>query len=246
MNASTEQPIANMVSRPDGPSTQGRMRRLLLRGVIATATLLTVSSVVVVLLHLPFGRRWLMRIGGCPVGNTDPAVIERARAAAVLTSRGARLAPSRTGWGFELGSMTVQDTEAWAKRFAITCEHQREDTWLQCANVPAKALGDSAALDELNFSFSPTTKRLVALTGSRFRMSGVAAHEFISQRASDLESAFGAAQAPIGNLDGLLSGGPATVTVAYRFRDLAVDLTAQQIAGRGVASFESYQAVPEP
>ena len=210
----------------------------------AAVTVATLTALVG-LMHAPFARSFLMKVGGCPVGNEDAHAIEHARSVAVKINRGDTVAPNREAFGFALGNATLEDIEIWRKKYDISCENKRKDSWVQCTQVSAAATGAGHVTDELNFSFHPDTKTLTSVTAYRFKLPGDEAMRHVAGVRSGLEQRFGVPTKAAGSAESLADHDGATATLNYRFRDLAIDVTGTRIPGRGVAVTESYQSVAD-
>src|SRR5450432_3784490 len=109
---------------------------------LAAAAIVSLATVGIGLLHLPWARSWLQRAGGCPVGRLNPAQIEAAQARAFRTLRGTGIARSRPALGFTLERTTLADVQQWARERGLSCEVSRDGALLVCPAVPAPA-GDS-------------------------------------------------------------------------------------------------------
>ena len=118
--ASPMSPSSIVADKPRAPRLAFRVAR----GALVTVATLTA---LIGLMHAPFARSFLMKIGGCPVGNEDAHAIEKARSTALLANRGDTAAPSHEAYGFALGKATLADIEAWEKRNDVACDTKRND-----------------------------------------------------------------------------------------------------------------------
>jgi hypothetical protein len=206
-----------------------RARRIAAAGAAAAAALAAVG-----LLHLPWARPLLARLGGCPASRVSPAQVERAQGRAWASLRGAGAAPGRPALGFALGGTTRGEVEAWARARALSCERLRDGALLRCAGVPAGALG-AAAYDDVSFGFRLRDARLVNVTTLRGDLPAAEAAARLADAAARLSRALGPPQraaAPGAGLDFL----------QYRYVDYLADVTAMSIPGRGHAVREHYMA----
>ena len=194
---------------------------LIVRGTASLA----VVVVGVGLLHMPFAKPLLMTVGGCPVGNVSPAVVEAARNDAVRASRGERQAAARPALGFALDEMTLDRVQAWAKASHVACEEKREGTVFKCLDVPVAAFSGMATgdgtIDDVTFGFSVEGKRLVNLTTLRSNLAPVEASQRIGAIASALEQSLGKPSSAAGawTPESFDATPFATATIAYRFHD---------------------------
>ena len=118
----------------------------------------TLGSLVLLggVLHMPFARGLLMRIGGCPMASeVSPAELDRVHQGALAQDRGEALAPAKPAFGFDLGKTTRADVIAWAAREGARCQKDRGNE-IRCDRVPASAVGTAAegTLASLSFGFN--------------------------------------------------------------------------------------------
>lgn len=96
------------------------------------------------LLHMPFARTLLARIGGCPfpVAEAAPSQAEAdaARVRAARGERGAERAQEKPALGFSLGDSTREDVHAWAARVHARCAHDAVGLGMRCEGVRLDAL----------------------------------------------------------------------------------------------------------
>lgn len=130
---------------------------------------LTVSSLVVVgligVLHMPFARKLLQSVGGCPFPTTDrvltAAEAEQLRTKTLAPSQSLSRASSRPALGFALEQTTREDVLSWAKRQGVRCKADRHGAGLTCSAVQASMLpapGPSSLSGELMLGFAPSQK----------------------------------------------------------------------------------------
>jgi hypothetical protein len=224
------------------------MAATLKKKLAATAMAIAVMVAVVGLLHAPFARTLLMKIGGCPVGKASAADVDLVRKQALASVRGDMPAPLRPALGFVLGSTTPDAVQAWARTNQIRCEEKRDGLLLLCSAVPGVAAPERPAyggpIDEISFAFRPGDRALVNLTASAFALSsGESAHRM----SATVERLTGALGDPVaaGAIDArrFAAGGFATANAAYRFSDYIAEVTATSFGSRGVFVREHYVLV---
>jgi hypothetical protein len=152
------------------------------RRLLVAAGAITFATAAVGVLHTPFARPLLMRLGGCPMaGAAQMTTVEMERARhialagerdialagerdialagerdiALAGERPAASAPARPAVGFTLDTTTLADVHAWAARTHADCDEPHAGL-VKCTHVAAAALGlDPAegAIDELALAF---------------------------------------------------------------------------------------------
>jgi hypothetical protein len=233
--------------KPETSSRAGIARR----AALAAAMLLGVTG----LLHAPFARPLLARINGkagvCPVlVGASPQALEEHRAAAVkpLGEKTATRAPTRAALAFTLSTTTRADVAAWTAAQHLGCKDEIAGTALRCTDVDPKALDDGAVpIDDLFFVFEPSGK-LVALDVMHRGASAEDASKLLDDAATRLVRVLGA---PPTSTSGdrtstYLTSAPMVQSgLEYRFRDLAVDVSATNFGDRGVIVREQYRSIPD-
>ena len=191
------------------------------------------------LLHTPWGRPLLARLGACPAMRATPQEVEAAQRRAWRTLRGTRVAPARPALGFTLERTALSEVEAWARERGLSCDVRRAGALLRCGSVPASALvaGASGTYDDVAFGFRLSDRRLVNLTTLRTGLAADDASARLRDVARGLEALLGTPAEKAGAGTG---AGPAFV--AYRFADYLADVTAMRLPGRGHALREHYMA----
>ncbi len=131
---------------------------------------MALATAAIGVLHTPFARPWLMRLGGCPLAGAKmtPVEMENARHIALAHERGTGTAPARPAVGFTLDATTLADVHAWAARSHADCEDPHPGL-VRCVNVTPAAVGLDPAegrIDELALGFD-TRGRLVNETTFR-------------------------------------------------------------------------------
>lgn len=212
---------------------------------IYAVSVLAALTLFVGFLHTKAGRPLLARIGvGCPV-QASPEAIEAARDRSARATRGVEMAASRPALGFTLEKMTLADVKAWAAAKQVSCEDKR-DGLLRCTNVPAAALGSTGPdVERLDLGFTLATNQLVNINAWRKGLTSDVAATQLNAIAASMQQQLGAPTKEAGERSAryLASGPLRTAVVQYRFKDYIADLSATNIAGRGVSLREQYMSV---
>ena len=217
----------------------GRAKKIASYAAISALSLTGIVGV----LHLPFARHFLMRLGGCPIGT--PEQTEASRRDAVRQARGIQSAPARPAIGFELDVTTLDDVRAWSNAHGLDCEEVRDHTLVRCRDVPARAVDDAlreGVFAEIAFGVSLSSGRVVAVTTARDRLSGAVAAEEMGTIAASLATSLGPPASSAGVADaGFLSAGDYhTATIEYAFTDYLATVTVTRLPGKGVLLREQY------
>ena len=200
---------------------------------LAAAGTLACATLLIGVLHMPWARSLLQRVGGCPAGRATPRQVEAAQRAAMRRLVGASPAPARPALGFDLGRTTLAEVQAWARSRSLSCESARDGAFLRCRDVPAPALaGASGDYDDVSFGFRLADHRLVAVTALRADLSPEEASERASAAASALERRLGPPTAR--------SAGTSGFFLQYRYADYLAGVTAMHLRSQGHAVRESY------
>lgn len=216
---------------------------LLRKWVLGLVTLIALIG----LLHLPFARKWLRQVGGCPVAPVDAANYDLARKQAMQDLRGPLPAPTRLAAGFELDVTTRADVQAWAKAGAIQCAEFVDGAMLRCQDLPAQLpvsqdFGSPAGgINEAVFGFDAAGK-LVNLTLTRVGLTGAEAEQALlhwqrvrTQQLGDAPHIAGLATAEY------LNAAPfRTCVLQNRFSNYFAEATATHFPGRGMRVQEQY------
>ncbi len=207
------------------------------RTLVATTATLALLVGAIGLLHTPLAKPWLMKLGGCPL-DESPASAENSRVKTVRVERGTQAAPSRAALGFELETMGPDGVRAWASDNHVQCTEQREASFFACKHVSAAALHRATGADEVDFTFRPGNRKLVSVTTYRFGLSVAEARSGFDTATLRLARDLGEAHTRRDTES--LTAPYATAALAYRYRDLLVDVTATNLPGKGVGLMESY------
>jgi hypothetical protein len=213
---------------------------------IYVASGLAVLTLAIGVLHTPFGRPLLARLGvGCPV-QASPEDTERARLESARATAGTEASPAQPALGFVLDRMTQKDVLSWADRNHVDCDELRSGSVLVCKNVPESALGGrtGAPIDELELAFSPSSKRLVNIATTRYGLDGAAAAAQMSAVVLSLREQLGKPTREVGERSGtyLDSAPMRTALVRYRFSDYQADVSAVNFPGKGTMLREHYMS----
>jgi hypothetical protein len=226
------------------------MKRLVVKRIVKiVAASLGAATVAVGVMHAPFARPLLMRLGGCPMaGRMTPVESENARHMGIASNRGTDEAPARPALGFTLDATTLDDVRAWAKREHVDCDEPRPG-FVKCTDVPPSAFGTAAPMqlgnvEELALGFD-TRARLVNVTTLRTHLDPTTGAREARDITAALEEKLGAPSQTAGSLDAAHLGGPAAAsigTVAYRFSDYYVDVTTMNLPSSGPSLREHYMS----
>ncbi len=215
------------------------------RAVMGAVGALGATVGLVGVLHMPFARGLLMRVGGCPVGRASLAELEPARRDAVRAERGTLPAPARPALGFDLDRTTRAEMNAWADRSKVSC-HEKREGLVFCDNVPAAALGlpdVDGPVSEVHFGFD-TRGVLVDLATMRMHTTARPARD-IEER---LVKAVGAPQQKNGSFDDehlALEGAKGLSTASFRYRDYIAEISAMRFQAQGLVVREHYMSVAD-
>jgi hypothetical protein len=223
-------------------NSKRRIQRIAL-ALLATAG---VATATIGVLHAPFARSALMKVGGCPVSKVTAADVEAARKDAVRSLRGETAAKSRPALGFILEGSTPEDVRSWAAEHKISCTEMREGLAFKCTNVPAAALRDreptEGAISELFMNFRPSDRKLVNLSLTASELSAEDAAARMKRRVEKLTSTVGTPTQQAGEISQqrFAAGGMATSLVSYRYRDYVASVTATAFEPTQVNVLEQY------
>jgi hypothetical protein len=223
-------------------------RRIVRRTLAASAV---VASVVLAIgmLHMPFARPLLMRLGGCPMAGVRMTAkeMENARHMAAASRRGGASSPARPALGFVLDATTVSEVREWAKRAGVRCQNPHPGL-VVCTDVPARAVGMAESdekLDEIAFGFSEQD-RLVNATTMRTHLSPQSAEWTSREILSSLASHLGPAHKTVGTFGAaqlrLEPAASSISTALYRYKDYVADVSAMNLPGSGLLIREHYMS----
>jgi hypothetical protein len=178
-------------------------------------------------LHTPWGRPLLRRLGGCPVPAATPAQVEAAQARAFRSLRGVSPAPARPALGFTLERTTPEEVRRWAAQAGARCQERRGGALLICTG---------GAYDEVAFGFRLRDRRLVNLSTLRTGLASGDAAARMRELGAGLQRALGAPAAS--------AVGPPAV-LSWRYSDYLAEVIEMPIEGRGHALREHYLSALE-
>jgi hypothetical protein len=227
------------------PRSRGAKLR---RATIAVAGFLAAATAVIGVLHAPFARSLLMRLGGCPMysAKMTAAQMDRARSLGVSGNQGTRSAPVRPALGFALDATTLAQVHAWAAHEHVECE-DAGPALVTCSHVSPVALGRPAvegSIDELGLAFD-VRGHLVNVTTLRTHMKSRDAASAARDVALVLSGTLGPADKVNGSFDAnrlAVAGIDSLATVRYRYSDYFADVTAMTLPSSGASVREHYMS----
>jgi hypothetical protein len=240
-------PVATDPASPPASAPNG-LARWARRAALATVAALALGTAAMGFLHTRAGRPLLMKlagIGGCPLGKASAADVDRVRAAALATDKGARPAPSRPALGFELERTQIADVRAWRDRAGASCTELRDATLVICRDVAedrafprGAGRASRGVLSEVSFGFS-LDGRLTSIATLYSGRSGEDASRMGEATQAALVTALGEPHARAGSF----AERGSVATISYRFSDYAADVTASQVSGSRHVLRESFMSV---
>lgn len=207
--------------------------RRLLQALKVSVALVVLGVAVIGFAHTERGRpllRYIPGMGACPLGYDELTADQRARVRGELLTPlvGERAATSHRALAFELGRTTTDEVTAWATAHAVACGPGRK-TGLRCTAVPAGALDQVAAFDELAFEFS-ADGRLVGLTGSASLTDATRVADYVAARDVTMRSQLGEPIERRGDARPEALNGPlAQISREYRSSDMRAKVMATDI-----------------
>ena len=216
------------------------MKRGLKKGLAITTGSLVALTGLVGVLHMPFARSVLMKVGGCPIQRLTPEQLEQVQNAAVarLTDLAAADAPARPALGFSLEKTTPDEVHAWIASKGLTCKDDMGGTLIVCPGLPAAAVGQQGPdLASLEFGFRTSPKVLRVVSTFRNHMSREQTLQLMHDRDDDLTRQLGAPKV-VGQPD-LQSESSAVYAVSYNFKDYLAREQASEL-GSGFTLAEHY------
>lgn len=220
-------------------------KRVLFGGV----TVLIAFTGFVGLAHTSAGRpllAWLRGAPGCPVSldGGDARTVEAFRVAHLKRDVGSEAARTHPALGFELGRTHRDEVWSWARNQGAACKTLREESVLRCT-LFTSADAASLPIDDAHLQFD-TRGLLVAADVYRIRTSADRAVHFVRQRASALDASVGPRTANhLDETSDALERQPfSRVAVSYRYRQYVAELSATNLAERGIRVRERYAYLP--
>ncbi len=218
------------------------MKNGLKKGIaITTASLVGVTALVGVM-HMPFARSFLMKVGGCPIVQATPEQLEQAQNAAATTraASATEVAPMKPALGFVLEKTTADEVHAWIASKGLTCSDDVGGSIISCLNLPASAVGEQGPdIAQLQFAFhiKPQTLRLVSTF--RQNMSRSDALAVMQARGAELTRELGAPNKVYGQPTLHAEPKSAAYAVTYNFKDYLANTQAAEL-GSGFTIAEHY------
>jgi hypothetical protein len=219
------------------------------RRLLVAAGALTFATAAVGVLHTPFARPLLMRLGGCPMAGAAQMTsveMEHARHLALAGERPAESAPARPAVGFTLDTTTLADVHAWAARTHADCDDPHAGL-VKCTHVAAAALGLDpleGAVDELALAFD-VQGHLVNETTYRSHLAPAVASRTAQGIVASLATKLGPAGTHAGSFAAADLSRPTAEsisTVSYRFADYVADVSSMSIGSSGSIVREHYMS----
>ncbi|HEY6557427.1 MAG TPA: hypothetical protein VI072_09140 [Polyangiaceae bacterium] len=198
--------------------------------------------------HTGAGRpllAWLSGAPGCPVSleGGDASTVEEFRVAQLKRAVGSETARSHPALEFELGRTHRDAVSSWARAQGATCKSLRDESVLRCTGF-AKRAGDALVIDDAHLQFDARGV-LVAVDVYRRRSSADEALALVQQRAKALDAAVGPRTQDRTHAASLLRTQPFTrVAVSYEYRQYVAELSATNLAERGIRVRERYSYLP--
>ena len=243
----------------DGGAPLALPRRLGRWGLRVGGGLLLLTAAVG-LLHTPWARPLLARVGGCPVARVSAAQADALRLRGMArTLVGSRPAPRRPALGFALDRATAADVGAWGASAGVACKPKRVGLLtLHCAGVPRALLPAQdrpadrpaarpagavsaelpATIEDLAFTFDQAG-RLVSVDAFTRRLPAAQARAAYAASTADLGAALGPPTDEAGPAVPESLALFAGARRRYRFRDYAAILSLSRLPG-GLAVREQY------
>jgi hypothetical protein len=222
--------------------------RPIVRRTLVAAGALALATAGIGVLHMPFARSLLMRVGGCPMAGArmTPREMEHARHIALEDERAPLAAPVRPSVGFALDTTSLAEVHAWADRAKVGCEDKHPGLVL-CTNVQPASVGLPAAegvIDELALGFNERNL-LVNETTMRMHLTPQGAERAAHAIVDSLSARLGPADKSVGDFGAQKLSGAAAGSisaVSYRYADYVADVTAMNSPHSGLLIREHYMS----
>jgi len=201
------------------------------------------------LLHTPYGRPLMRRIGvACPATRVSPDEVEAVRLRAVAALRTEVASPARPALGQTLDVSRAPEVLAWTRARGLVCAASvRPVHALTCEGggapgaAAARSRPGSPPADQVVFAFAPDG-RLVSVDRLRSTLTAAEASRLFGQTADELAAALGPGQLVGEATPEYLTGGSMhAVRVAYRFSDYLATVAAVNVGGR-IVMHEQYES----
>jgi hypothetical protein len=222
--------------------------RPIARKVLVVAGALAVATAGIGVLHMPFARSLLMRVGGCPMAGArmTPREMEHARHMGLEEERTSLAAPARPTVGFALDTTSLAEVHAWADHTKASCE-DRHPGLVICTGVQPASVGlpdAEGVIDELALGFNERNL-LVNETTMRTHLTPQGAERAGRAIVDSLSAKLGSADKSVGDFGAQKLSGPAASsisTVSYRYVDYVADVTAMNSPHSGLLIREHYMS----
>jgi hypothetical protein len=220
----------------------------LVRKVVAAAGVLAFVTAGIGVLHMPFARSLLLRVGGCPMAGArmTPKEMEHARHIALTDERGPVAAPARPTVGFALDTTSLAEVHAWADHAKVRCEDKHPGLVI-CTEVQPASVGlpgTEGVIDELALGFNERNL-LVNETTTRAHLTPQGAERAAHSIVEALSAKLGPAAKSVGGFDAARLSGPGASsisTVTYHYADYVADVTAMNSPHSGLLLREHYMS----
>ena len=204
--------------------------------------------------HTPAARPLLAKLGfryGCPVNvdNVTPKALEEQRVAQMRQMRGDKPAAAHPALRFQLDQSTKAQVLAWSHEQNVACVEELKGAALRCTAVREAALEDAeigAPIDDVFLRFEPGGK-LVGMDVMRLNVSLEQAVRVVDGTSTRLTADVGPPTSTEGTAtpDYIGSEPFRRVGFQYRFSNYAADISATNLANRGVVVREQYWSIPD-
>jgi hypothetical protein len=223
--------------------------RPIVRKILAAASVLAFATAGIGVLHMPFARSLLMRVGGCPMAGArmTPKEMENARHIALADEHRAPLAaPARPSVGFQLDTTSLAEVHAWADMHKVECEDKHAGLVI-CTRVRPGSVGlpqSEGVIDELALGFNERNL-LVNETTLRTHLTAPVAERTARAIVDSLAFRLGPAGKSAGDFGAQTLSGPAAASisaVSYRYADYVADVSAMNSPHSGLLIREHYMS----
>lgn len=238
-------PDKNETGLPEAPRLRGRTFAILKRVALWALGLSAAFVAIMGLLHTKMAAPLLAATGvSCPVRPLSPEEVDRGRSFAATQYAGKPAAPARPALGFAFDKTTIDDVEAWAKKFDVTCKKiNGSETLRSCDEVPAAALGqpESFGPAEVSFQFR-ASRTLTNVTVFRRRLSVEQAVANTAELTRRLRADLGepAVRGGQNTPENFNQPGLQAFKEEWLFGDYGVAVGAARLGNKGIASSETY------
>jgi hypothetical protein len=244
--------MSALLGTKDAPAVRSRgPRRRWVRWLAGVGGGLALATAAIGALHTPWGRPLLARLGGCPAMRVTGKEVDalRLRGLAAQLRPGAP-APARPALGFALDHDTPAAVRAWAAAAGVRCADKRRGLLaVHCANVPRSALpgaagavvaaaGPPATIEDLAFTFDPSS-RLISVDAFTRRLAAGTATAGYASSSARLLGTLGVPTDQVGDDSAAALGLFGAARRRYRFSDYVAIVSLSRLSS-GLALREQY------